>query len=199
MGLLKKLIFVAGILSAVASLGHSAVWASPQIEYLVVVPADSDAAEPKENITPAQLMASTVLYGPSEKRSSQHRLVKQQGKLSALKARLNASKGYRSLVHGVVPGTQDPLAARYVIGDRNSPTHHELWITIGVSADKKRIIRLASSFKLDVPGAPSAGLARFSPSFESGSILAQKRVTPGAIYLFNQPAFAIFLVLNTQP
>jgi len=199
MGLLKNVLFATGIFSAMATLGDSAVWASSQIEYLVVVPADSDAAEPKKNITPAQLMASTVLYRPSEKKSSQHRLVKQQGKLSALKARLKASKRYQILVHATVPGTQDPLAARYVIGNRNSLAHHELWITIGVSPDNVRMVELASSFRQDVPGAPSAGIAQFSPSFESGSILAHERITPGTIYLFNQPAFAIFLILSTQP
>jgi hypothetical protein len=151
-----------------------------------------------DKLTRSDLMASAVLNSPSERITSQHKVVRGTGALSPIKARLAASGRHEILVHGVVPVSEKPLTARYAIGGRTKPTHHELRIAFSVTKERGSILNLSASLGRDVPGEAASGIIGPSLGYPTDSLFDQEPLAPRTIYLFSEPSFSIFVVVQEK-
>ncbi|NBT28420.1 MAG: hypothetical protein EBT18_02890 [Gammaproteobacteria bacterium] len=193
--MLKRL-HLAIIVCATVILPCSSAQAASEIEYLAVIP----KLRPKtdDTLTRADLMVSAVLNSPSETITSQHKVVRDTRTLSPIKARLAASGRHEILVHGVVPVTEKPLTARYAIGGRNKPTHHELLIAFSVAKKPRPILNLSASLQQDVPGEAASGITGQSLGHPTDSLFEQETLSPRTIYLFSGPNFSVFVVVEEK-
>ncbi len=191
-----KCLHLAIFVCAAIILPYASAQAASEIEYLAVIPTLRPISDDK--LTRSDLMASAVLNSPSERITSQHKVVRGTGALSPIKARLAASGRHEILVHGVVPVSEKPLTARYAIGGRNKPTHHELRIAFSVTKEPRSILNLSASLQRDVPGEAASGMTGQILSYPTHSLFDQGTLSPRTIYLFSEPNFSIFVVVQEK-
>jgi len=191
-----KRLHLAIFVCATIVLPYGSAQAASEIEYLAVIPTVRPISDDK--LTRADLMTSALLNSPSQTIMGQHKVVRGTGALSSIKARLAASGRHEILVHGVVPVSKKPLNARYAIGGRNKPTHHELRIAFNVTKEPRPTLNLSASLQRDVPGEAASGMTGQILGYPTHSLFDQGALSPGTIYLFSEPNFSIFVVVQEK-